>query len=98
MVGCELGSRQDISEIVLDSRDRGTQCREPGLLLQEAVEIALHRCEFAFGDADLVLARRGADDARGIFRIVMERNHGARDAPHGTDHDDVEAGEYKHAA
>ena len=82
---------------MLDARHCRAKCRQSRLLLQEAIEIALHRGQFAFGNADLVLARTGADDARRIFGIVVERHHRARDPPHRPDHDDVETCEYQKA-
>ena len=39
----------------MDARHRRSERRKPRLLLEEAVEIALHRGQFAFCDADLVL-------------------------------------------
>ncbi len=57
---------------MLDFRDRAAQRRQPRLLLQRAVDFALHRRQLAFRDADLVAPRARRNDARRIFRVLAE--------------------------
>ena len=65
---------------MIDLRHREPERRQPGLLLQHRGEVALHAGELALGDADLVAAPAGGDDARRVFRIGAERHHVRGDA------------------
>ena len=74
-VGEQLRGREQVAQVVVDLRHREAQRREPGLLLQQCSELALHIGKLALGGADLVLPAGGGDDARGIFRIGAEPHH-----------------------
>jgi hypothetical protein len=87
----DLGAGEDIAQIVLDLGDRQSQRGQPGFLLQKAVKLALHGGELALGGADFVAARGGLQDARRVFRIVAEMDHGGGDALHRPHQDEIEA-------
>ena len=82
---------QDVAQVVADLGDAGAERGQAGALPQGAAQALLHLGQLALGDADLVAARRGLDDARGVLGIVAEPGHGLGDAAHGPDHEQVQA-------
>ncbi len=50
----ELGGREHVAQIVAHLADREPQPGKAALLLQQGHEFALHRFQFALGNADLV--------------------------------------------
>ncbi len=94
--GGQLRTRQYVAQIVLDLGDRAAQGRKPRLLLQGAIDIALHRGQFAFGDSDLVAPRRCHDDTARIFRVLPEPDHRRGDPPHRPHQHEIEAKKNQH--
>ena len=52
------------------------------MVASSRLELGLHRGKLAFGDADLVNARRRHDGAFVVLRIGAEGDHVGGDAPH----------------
>ena len=96
-VRCQLCAREDVSEIVLDLGDGRAKRRKPRLLLQEAIELALHGGQFAFGASDFIFAAGGARNARRVFGIFAEIDHRPHQPRHGPRHHPVEAHIDEHA-
>ncbi len=80
----ELGVGQHAAQVVVDLAHREAELRQPRLLQQRTGELPLHLAQLALGDADLVVAAGGHDDALRILGILPELHHGARDAHHRT--------------
>ena len=55
--------------------------------MEELVQLGLHACQLALGDTDLVGAAARFDDPRGVFRILAEMQHVARNAHHRANED-----------
>ena len=67
---------------MVDLGDREPEGCEPALLMQHRHQVALHVGQFALGDADLVAALAGRDDARRAFRVFVEVDEVCRQPPH----------------
>ena len=76
---------------MIDLADRAPQGGEPGLLPKCGAQACLHLDQFPLGDADLVAAPAGLDGGREILRIVAEGDHRLGQAPHGPDHQPLQA-------
>ena len=86
----QLRGGEQVAQIVIDLRNCETERGEPALLMQHGHEIALHVCELALSNTDLVGARARHDDARNALGIFVEADKAGCQATHRPDKQEMQ--------